>query len=88
MIISTPRCTCQTRPATVSGGTKTILRDGASSSLYCVVLDGLGTQVLETGAFTLMRGREFKTQDKINSEFVVNNPISDEATVTALYTDS
>lgn len=34
-----------------------------------------------------MRATEFKTINKINSEFVVNNPISDPNVVNALYYD-
>jgi len=34
-----------------------------------------------------MLATEFKTEAKINSEFVANNPISNPAVVTALYTD-
>ena len=34
-----------------------------------------------------MAGTEFKSSSKINSEFVVNNPISDTNVVNAIYTD-
>jgi len=34
-----------------------------------------------------MLGTEFKSETKINSEFVRLNPITDPAVVTALYTD-
>ena len=34
-----------------------------------------------------MAGTEFKSSSKINSEFVVNNPISDVNVVNAIYTD-
>ena len=34
-----------------------------------------------------MLGTEFKSESKINSEFVANNPIQNPAVVTALYTD-
>ena len=55
--------------------------------MYSLVLDGLGIQVQETAVFAQMLGTEFKTESKINSEFVANNPISNPAVVTALYTD-
>jgi len=54
---------------------------------YSLVLDGMGTQVQETGVFGQMRTTEFKSDTKINSEFVRLNPITDQAVVTALYTD-
>jgi len=34
-----------------------------------------------------MLATEFKSETKINSEFVLNNPITNPAVVTALYTD-
>lgn len=34
-----------------------------------------------------MLGTEFKSEAKINNEFVAMNPIEDSAIVTALYTD-
>lgn len=37
--------------------------------------------------FGQMLGTEFKSETKINSEFVRLNPITDPAVVTALYTD-
>lgn len=54
---------------------------------YSLILDGMGTQVQETGVFGQMRTTEFKSETKINSEFVRVNPITDQAVVTALYTD-
>jgi hypothetical protein len=43
--------------------------------IYSLVLDGLGFQVQETAVFAQMLGTEFKSESKINSEFVANNPI-------------
>jgi len=55
--------------------------------MYSLVLDGLGIQVQETAVFAQMLATEFKSETKINSEFVLNNPITNPAVVTALYTD-
>ena len=54
--------------------------------LYSAVLDGLGTQVLDTGVFTLMRQSEFSAETRINALFLQQHPV-DDATQTALYTD-
>lgn len=54
---------------------------------YSLVIDGMGNQVQQTAVFEQIVGTQFKTESKINSEFVVLNPIEDPAMVTALYED-
>jgi hypothetical protein len=55
--------------------------------LWSIVNDGLGNQLVDTAVWTQMRATEFSNPAKINSEFVVNNPISDQNIVDALYND-
>ena len=46
--------------------------------LYSAIQDGLGRQVIENGVYTQMKDSVFKTQERINKDFVPVNKVSDD----------